>query len=275
MNCKRCGAQKTRKSRMRSGKWARSLLLQEPLRCGNCNHRFWVQYETTPKIIGLSIAGGLTIVMICVLLNSRSDSVQHTALSPQIEPQHLSTSNIPKNYDNAGTQVNKTTVSEIGNSRTEQIASDKSDDPIRSPQAIIQLYQKHAEEGDIDAQYKLGLSFLTGKGSLQDFAEAMKWLVVAAERGYGLAQYELGLIYRTGKGVAINYELSYAWLNLAAASGIKDAVPIRDKVMSSLDPQQLIQAQRLSREWITSRSKFPLSPAWSREPAGTGPWVRS
>ena len=66
----------------------------------------------------------------------------------------------------------------------------------------VQLYQESAENGEADAQYKLGLLYLTGNGALQDFAEAAKWLKQAAEQGYALAQYELGLIYRTGYGLA-------------------------------------------------------------------------
>jgi len=123
----------------------------------------------------------------------------------------------------------------------------------------VQLYHDSAENGEADAQYKLGLLYLTGNGALQDFAEAAKWLKRAAEQGYALAQYELGLIYRTGYGLATDPVQSYMWLNLAAAAGIQQAVAARDDVMRSLSSKQLAQAQKVSREWLTSRTRREMT----------------
>lgn len=123
----------------------------------------------------------------------------------------------------------------------------------------VQLYQENAEKGNSDAQYKLGLLYLSGNGALQDFTEAAKWLKLAAEQGHALAQYELGLIYRIGYGMATDQVQSYMWLNLAAAAGIQQAVMARDEVMRSLSSKQLAQAQKNSREWLASRPK-PRTP---------------
>jgi hypothetical protein len=133
----------------------------------------------------------------------------------------------------------------------------------------VQLYEESAENGDSDAQYKLGLLYLTGNGALQDFAEAAKWLKLAAEQGYALAQYELGLIYRSGYGLAIDQVQSYVWLNLAAAAGVQQAMGARDDVMRSLNTRQLAQAQKISRDWLASRAKSKLPST------GTGKSTRS
>jgi hypothetical protein len=123
----------------------------------------------------------------------------------------------------------------------------------------VRLYQESAENGNSDAQYKLGLLYLTGNGALQDFTEAAKWLKLAAEQGYALAQYELGLIYRVGHGVAVDPIQSYVWLNLAAAAGIQQAVAAREEAMRSLNGKQLAQAQKASRDWLTAKSKLKTS----------------
>jgi TPR repeat protein len=137
----------------------------------------------------------------------------------------------------------------------------------------VQLYEESAENGDSDAQYKLGLLYLTGNGALQDFAEAAKWLRLAAEQGYALAQYELGLIYRSGYGLAIDQVQSYVWLNLAAAAGVQQAVGARDDVMRSLNTRQLAQAQKISRDWLASRtkSKPPIDGKSARPAEGARP----
>jgi hypothetical protein len=41
-----------------------------------------------------------------------------------------------------------------------------------------------AEAGDADAQYALGMTYATGDEVLQDFAEALRWINIAAARGF-------------------------------------------------------------------------------------------
>jgi hypothetical protein len=119
----------------------------------------------------------------------------------------------------------------------------------------VQWYRENAEKGDLDAQYKLGLLHLTGKGALQDFGEAAKWLRLSAEQGHPQAQFQLGLIYRVGHGVPTDQAQAYKWLNLAAAAGVNQAVLTRNEVMRSLTAEQLAQAQKESREWHAKPAK--------------------
>ena len=106
--------------------------------------------------------------------------------------------------------------------------------------------------------------------AFQDFAEAAKWLKLAADQGYPLAQYELGLIYRTGHGVTIDQVQSYVWLNLAAAAGIQQAVAAREEVMRSLNGKQLAQAQKTSRDWLVSKSKTKTTDNGASKPSSDG-----
>jgi TPR repeat protein len=148
-------------------------------------------------------------------------------------------------------------------------AGPQASNPTDDHYFTVRLYQESAENGNSDAQYKLGLLYLTGNGALQDFAEAAKWLKLAAEQGYALAQYELGLIYRTGHGVAVDQIQSYVWLNLAAAAGIQQAVAAREEVMRSLNGKQLAQAQKASRDWLVSKSKPKTSEGASKPSSDT------
>ena len=49
-----------------------------------------------------------------------------------------------------------------------------------------------AEQGDADAQYNLGVSYVTGAGVLQDDTEAVRWYRLAAEQGVAEAQFNVG-----------------------------------------------------------------------------------
>ena len=48
--------------------------------------------------------------------------------------------------------------------------------------------------GYVKSQYKLGLLFATGRGSIdQDLANSVRWFGAAADRGYAKAQHKLGV----------------------------------------------------------------------------------
>ena len=111
-----------------------------------------------------------------------------------------------------------------------------------------------AEQGIAKTQYTLGLMHRKGEGVPQDYAEAARWFRRGAEQGNGGAQLGLGLMYVAGKGVLQDYTRAHMWLNLAAAkashSRIRElAVEGRDRVASLMTGAQVLEAQRLAREW--------------------------
>ena len=65
-------------------------------------------------------------------------------------------------------------------------------------------------------------------------------------------------MYENGQGVPKGYSQAYMWFNLAAAQGDEDAAftdgrredaELRDKLAKSMTPDQIAEAQKLSREW--------------------------
>ena len=73
-----------------------------------------------------------------------------------------------------------------------------------------------AEQGDVTAQYNLGVHYSNGDGVQQDDAEAARWYRLAAEQGDADAQYSLGFMYATGDGVPENDAEAVKWYRLAA-----------------------------------------------------------
>jgi len=82
-------------------------------------------------------------------------------------------------------------------------------------QAIVEM----AERGDAEAQDKLGLMYLNGKGVTQNDIEAAKWFRKAAEQGHADAQNELGVMYDNGIGVTQNDIEAAKWFRKAAEQG--------------------------------------------------------
>ena len=69
-----------------------------------------------------------------------------------------------------------------------------------------------------EAYYNRGLRYYAGHGVKQDYAEALKWLRLAAEQGYVEAQTFLGVMYANGQGVGQDYAEAARWYRLAAES---------------------------------------------------------
>jgi uncharacterized protein len=237
------------------------MLFLRPIRCHECKERFWVRNPNAYLAAGAILTGIALFFGLIWLIVMSNMSDDYIAPAPETEsgrsPIHET---VKQNRDPAGPPNAANALNAPPSDGARTAAGAKPTTPRAEKLAddhhfAVQLYQENAEKGNSDAQYKLGLLYLTGNGALQDFTEAAKWLKLAAEQGYALAQYELGLIYRTGYGLATDQVQSYMWLNLAAAAGIQQAVMVRDEVMRSLSSKQLAQAQKNSREWLASRSK--------------------
>ena len=79
-------------------------------------------------------------------------------------------------------------------------------------------FLKAAEQGHTDAQYRLGVMYEEDRGVLQDDKKAVDWYRNAAEQGHADAQNSLGLMYSAGRGVPQNDVKARKWLDLAASA---------------------------------------------------------
>ncbi len=87
----------------------------------------------------------------------------------------------------------------------------------------FQLCKPLAEQGDADAQNRVGWMYSHGKGVPQDYAEALKWFQLAAEQGLAQAQLNLGLMYHDGNGAPQNFAEAAKWYRMAADQGLAPA----------------------------------------------------
>jgi TPR repeat protein len=112
-----------------------------------------------------------------------------------------------------------------------------------------------AEGGDAAAQFNLGVLYdsrLDDNGYAIDGnrAEAIKWLLAAAEQGLSRAQSRLAELYAGGPNASGNYVNACAWFLLATTSsrGIHHdrARSGYERVAAQLTPGQLAKARRLA-----------------------------
>ena len=87
-----------------------------------------------------------------------------------------------------------------------------------SAQNMLELVTQ-AEEGNAQAQYKLGSYYYSGHGVTQDYDRAVMWWKRAAEQGVADAQCNLGVCYKFGRGVAQDYAEAAKWYRMAVEQG--------------------------------------------------------
>lgn len=105
------------------------------------------------------------------------------------------------------------------------------------------------------AQRQLGIIYEQGLFGSKDIAKAHDWYLIASKNGDNYSQYRLANIYYTGFSGEKNVIQSYAWADAAANGGKAEAIFLREKIAAELNPEQLTQAQNLSKQYATMARK--------------------
>ena len=82
---------------------------------------------------------------------------------------------------------------------------------------VFMLFEKAADQGHVDAQYKLGWMYYHGCGVEKDPSQEIKWYEKAAQQGHVNAQYELGRLYYLGQSVDQDNDQGFYWIDQASS----------------------------------------------------------
>lgn len=111
-----------------------------------------------------------------------------------------------------------------------------------------------AEQGDVEAQNRLGFIYKEGMGISESNDAAVRWFRKAAEQGHRYAQYSLGSMYAEGAGLPRDYVQAYALLNRVAVQRTDDYEQVdafSDQLMVFLrgwmTSEQIAHAEELSK----------------------------
>ena len=126
-------------------------------------------------------------------------------------------------------------------------------------QEAVKWYRLAAAQGNVPAQYSLGLAYEKGQGVPQDYQEAVKWYRLAAAQGSQFAQINLGVMYTNGTAVRQDFVRAHMWFTLAAAalSGNSGdtATKNRVRIASKMTAEQIATAQEMARRCQESKLK--------------------
>ncbi len=133
------------------------------------------------------------------------------------------------------------------------------DDLPKDSLLAIEWLKRASDNGNSDAQLELGNIYNNGDGVVKDAQQGIMWYELAASNNNGNAQNQLAWIYYNAKGVDKDLVKAYHWFNLAVASGHKDPnvsnVLMRDFIGTQITPNQLAQAQAMTRDFLAKQNK--------------------
>ena len=110
-------------------------------------------------------------------------------------------------------------------------------------------FRKSAAQGFARSEFNLGILYERGDGVPRSFEQAREWFLKAANRGFERAQFRLGRLYSEGLGVPKNSVIAYKWYNIAAGRGYEQARQARDKLGRQMSRDEIAEAQRRSAVW--------------------------
>ncbi|MBF0292347.1 MAG: sel1 repeat family protein [Nitrospinae bacterium] len=97
----------------------------------------------------------------------------------------------------------------------------------------IKKLEAGAAKGNADAQYELGFKYFAGdldpNGVPEDYKEAFKWGMKAADQGHAGGQWLLGILYCGGKGVPKNCQKCAEYWQKSAAQGYSNSISSLDR----------------------------------------------
>lgn len=108
-----------------------------------------------------------------------------------------------------------------------KIAEEQSES-LESLSQAKEAYLKASQGGNLDAMVNLGhlLEKTANESSDNQFQQAAKWYLKAANGGYARAQNAIGSCFYKGKGVNQNFDLAIEWFRKAASQVFFCKLPI-------------------------------------------------
>jgi hypothetical protein len=112
-----------------------------------------------------------------------------------------------------------------------------------------------ANQGDSEAEVALGKLYVLGSGVPQNYAKAAQLFRRPAKQGSADAQFFMGMLYSYGNGVPKNLVQAYVWFKRSADRGNTGARDAGNLIMQQMTPDQVAEAETLVKGLPTQKTK--------------------
>lgn len=127
-------------------------------------------------------------------------------------------------------------------------------DEPRADDAVLWL-TRAAEQGHLGAQMELARIYRIGEGVPADESKMVKWYQEAAKQGDVGAQLLTADAYAYGHGVEPDYVRAYMWYEIALRYWGDLAIQARDVIAEKMSSEQIQEARRLASEMQVPAAK--------------------
>ncbi len=111
--------------------------------------------------------------------------------------------------------------------------------------------QPSVEQYNSDTQYDVGMIYY----NKELYDEADIWLNFAAKQGHVKAQLRLGVMHQQGNGVKKDDTIAHMWYGISGLNGSKTGSGLKAVIAIQMTPEQITQAEQLTREWMTENNQ--------------------
>lgn len=253
LKCPKCNSVQLRRSRWHRDDGRRSLaLIYSPYRCVSCGKRFFKLSHRFETMLGWGAVALLVLSAIAgIVYVMNMDTIKVAAVK---RPFTSASAPIPAAGNSAGSAAAAPYARAVAGDTRAQLEMgmmhlNGEGGVAKSYAEALKWLELAAKGGEAEARYNLGIMYKSGLGALQNFEMAFQWFELAAGQNHVEAQYNVALMYKNGISVPVDLVKSYMWVNLAAAQGHVGAIALRDNLLGAMTPQQVAEGQRASREW--------------------------
>lgn len=128
----------------------------------------------------------------------------------------------------------------------------------KSAERAVKYYSKAAEQGHADAQNALGFCYRYGVGVGMDLGRAARYYLMASAQAHPEAECSLGLCYRDGIGVRVDAAEGEKFIRRSAAQGFDEAVGLVERFYSN-------KTAALPTPWAVTANKERVTARWQIE----------
>jgi hypothetical protein len=129
--------------------------------------------------------------------------------------------------------------------------------PANLPTSAVSLptwladVRHRADQGDPDAELKLGAAYANGQNGVPNYTESAKWLMRSADHGNVTAAAVLGAFDWAGRGgTQGGYVDAYMWSAIAQAQGDQASSYRVSILQSRMSPAESAEAKRRAAAWL-------------------------
>ncbi len=134
-----------------------------------------------------------------------------------------------------------------------------------APDSLYELRQR-AQAGDAEAEFEMGARYASGEDVAQDYAQAVKWFTLAADRGQVLAAATLGAYYGAGRGVPQDDVSAYMWSAIAKQGGDEASKYRLTILRARMTIPQISEAEQRAAAWRQTHAHSPLAGKSTNQP---------